>query len=78
MDEKSKEQLEAEIKECNEECQSCMDSFLREGMTFSASLCRYCQNGSKLHSLLTQVSEAEAQWGNLDWNSCKYERFYNG
>lgn len=78
MDEKRKEQIEAEIKECNEQCQSCMDSFLREGLQFTHSSCRYCPNGSKLHRLLTQVSEGEARWGRLDWNSCKYERLYNG
>lgn len=78
MDTQRKHQLEAEIKECNEQCQSCMDSFLKEDLTFSPSYCRYCSIGSKLHRLLTQISEAEACWGNLDWNSCKYERFYNG
>ena len=78
MDEKRKEQLEAEIKECNEQCQSCMDSFQKEGMFFSPSVCRYCQNGAKLHKLLVQVSKAEEQWGNIDWNSCKYERLYHG
>ena len=78
MDETRKEQLEAEIKRCNEQCQSCVDSFLREGMTFSPTICRYCQNGSKLHRLLVQVSETEAEWDRLDWNSCKYERLYHG
>ena len=72
------EDLEAQIQKCNEECMKCMDSFQREGITFSADLCRYCQNGAKLHRLLIHQSKAEKQWGNLDWNSCKFENLYNG
>lgn len=72
------EELEAQIKECNEECRACMESFQKEGITFSANLCRFCQNGAKLHKLLEHASEGEAEWGKLDWNSHKYERYYNG
>lgn len=78
MEEQQKQELEAQIKECNEECQSCMESFQRDGITFSSNLCHYCPNGAKLHQLLIKVSEAEAKWGSLDWNSCKYKTFYNG
>ena len=71
-------ELENEIRKCNEMCTECMDDFQREGFAFSADYCRYCQNGAKLHRLLIRQSEAEAKWGNLDWNSCKLEKFYNG
>lgn len=71
-------ELEAEIQKCNEECKACLESFQKEGITFSANLCRYCPTGAKLHKMLVHVSDAETRWGNLDWNSCKYEKFYNG
>ena len=70
--------LTEEIQECNNACKECQESFMKEGITFSPTICRYCPTGAKLHKFLIRVSAAEAQWGNLDWNSCKYEKFYNG
>lgn len=70
--------VDAEIRECNEQCQACMDDFQKDGLRFSPELCRYCQNGARLHQLLVKSGGAEAEWSRLDWNSCKYEKYYNG
>lgn len=70
--------IELEIEKCNEECKSCQVNFQKEGITFSPTLCRYCPTGAKLHRMLVRVSDSEAKWGSLDWNSSKYEKYYNG
>lgn len=70
--------IEDQVRRCNEECMECVESFQKEGFSFSVSMCKFCPNGAKLHSLLVKTSKGEADFGNLDWNSCKYKRYYNG
>lgn len=66
------------IEECNQECQVCREDFEKAGVDFSHVMCRGCTNGHKLHNALCRVSPGERAWGNLDWNSSRYENYYNG
>ena len=50
---------DAIVKECNEECQKCKMDFDKDGIEFSPSMCKFCDNGQKLHKALCQTSEAE-------------------
>lgn len=69
---------DAIVKECNEECQKCKMDFDKDGIEFSPSMCKFCDNGQKLHKALCQTSEAEKAWDKTDWNSSKYKDLYKG
>lgn len=66
------------IKECNEKCQKCMNDFAKDGIDFSPSMCKFCENGQKLHKLFTLTSESEKKWDRIDWNSEKFKNLYKG
>lgn len=72
------EDYQIQLEECNRECLQCKSDYERKGIFFSASVCKYCKNGRKMHELYLKTSEAEQEWGNLDWNSSSLKKYYKG
>lgn len=69
---------EEEVKKCNEECMKCIESFEKDGITFSPTMCKYCPTGARLHELLIQTSSGEKVWDKQDWGSSKLKPLYHG
>ena len=64
------------IESCNEECKKCYEDFQRADIDFSPSMCSRCKNGQLLHETLIRFSKAEKQWGEIDWNSSRWQDLY--
>ena len=66
------------IESCNKICQKCKKNFEQDGIDFSPSMCKFCDNGQKLHQALSQSSDSEKKWDSINWNSSKFKTFYKG
>ncbi len=66
------------VEMCNQECKKCMADFEKASIPFDPGMCRYCPNGLELHRLLLKTDAGEQEWGEIDWNSHRFERYYQG
>lgn len=61
---------------CNQKCKECMEGFEHDDIPFDSHMCRFCQNGHNLHEALMKAGEGERKWGNIDWNTSRFGKYY--